>query len=186
VTLRLTNQFLIAMPNLADPNFSETLTLICEHNDEGALGFVVNRPAGIPLSELLDQQGLEYTPTPGITDAPLYQGGPVDIERGFILHSPERAWATTMKVSDDFAITSSRDIIEDTLRGEGPREIMYLLGYAGWAPGQLEQEMAENAWLTTEASADIVFRTPVESRWKKAASQLGIDLSLLNPDAGHA
>ena len=186
MTLQLTNQFLIAMPNLADPNFSETLTLICEHNDNGALGFVINRPAGIPLSDLLEQQGLAFSPMPGITDAPLYQGGPVDIDRGFILHSPEKTWATTMKVSDDFAITSSRDIIESTLQGEGPKDILYLLGYAGWAPGQLEEEMADNAWLTTGASADIVFHTPVEQRWKKAASQLGIDLSLLNPDAGHA
>ncbi len=174
------------MPNLADPNFSETLTLICEHNDDGALGFVVNRPAGIPLSDLLEQQGMTFTPTPGVTDVMLYQGGPVDIDRGFILHSPEKSWATTMKVSDDFAITSSRDIIEATLRGEGPAEIMYLLGYAGWAPGQLEQEMKENAWLTTQANADIVFHTPVEQRWRKAAGQLGIDLSLLNADAGHA
>lgn len=186
MTLQLTNQFLIAMPNLADPNFSETLTLVCEHNDNGALGFVINRPAGIPLSDLLEQQGLTFSPAPGITDAPLYQGGPVDTDRGFILHSPEKEWATTMKVSDAFAITSSRDIIESALAGEGPKDIMYLLGYAGWAAGQLEEEIADNTWLTTEASADIVFHTPVEQRWRKAAGQLGIDLSLLNPGAGHA
>ena len=174
------------MPNLADPNFSETLTLICEHNNNGALGFVINRPTGIPLSDLLEQQEMAFSPTPGVTDAPLYQGGPVDIDRGFILHSPEKQWATTMQVNDEFSITSSRDIIEAVLHAEGPKDIMYLLGYAGWAPGQLEEEIADNAWLTTRASADIVFHTPIEQRWKKAANQLGIDLNLLNPDAGHA
>jgi putative transcriptional regulator len=174
------------MPNLADPNFSESLTLICEHNPQGALGFVINRPAGIPLSDLLEQQDIPFTSHPGVTDVPLYQGGPVDIERGFILHSPEKQWSTTMPVSEEFSITSSRDIIEDTLKGEGPRDLMYLLGYAGWGAGQLEEEMATNAWLTTQASADIVFHTPPQDRWKAAASQLGIDLTLLNSDAGHA
>ena len=186
MNLKLSNQFLIAMPNLADPNFTETLTLICEHNEDGALGFVVNRPANIPLSDLLEQQEIEFTPVQGITDAPLYQGGPVDIERGFILHSPEKSWSTTMRVSDQFSITSSRDIIEDTLKGDGPQELMYLLGYAGWGAGQLEEEIATNAWLTTPATAEIVFHTPTEARWKAAAGQLGIDLTLLNPDAGHA
>jgi putative transcriptional regulator len=184
--LQLRNQFLIAMPNLADPNFNQSLTLICEHNSDGALGFVVNKPSELHLFELLEQQQLSYCPQPGVTDAPLYWGGPVEMQRGFILHSAEKTWHATMPVSDEISITSSIDIIEDTLQGKGPEQLMYLLGYAGWGAGQLEQEIADNSWLTVAADSETLFTTQAEQRWEAAASKLGVDLHLILGDAGHA
>ncbi len=184
--LRLAGHFLIAMPGMLDVNFSETLTLLCEHNAQGALGFVVNRPTELTLAELFEQQGVEFDPDSPVARQPLYAGGPVETERGFILHSPERRWEATMPVDEHFAITASRDIIEACARGEGPRHFLFLLGYAGWGPGQLEREMAENAWLSTPADPRIVFELPPAERWQAAARQMGIDLTLLNPDAGHA
>jgi len=184
--LQLANHFLIAMPDMADPNFAETLTLICEHNDDGALGFVVNRPTDIPVGELFQQQSIEYEPDFNIAQEPIHFGGPVHAEQGFVLHSSERSWDTTLTVSPDFRVTASRDIISAVAKGKGPNKVIFLLGYAGWGPGQLEQEMSANAWLTTEADSGIVFDTPSDQRWKAAASSLGIDLNLITTDAGHA
>lgn len=186
MSLQLTSHFLIAMPGMADTNFSKTLTLICEHNEQGAMGFVINRPMDVPVTELFSQQQIVIDNDSVIASLLLYAGGPVETERGFILHSPEKSWSTTMQVSDQFSISASRDIVEDTASGEGPEKLLFLLGYAGWGPGQLESEITENAWLTTAADPNVVFDLPWESRWRAAASQLGIDLSLLNPDAGHA
>ncbi len=184
--LRLAGHFLIAMPGMRDANFSETLTLLCEHNDQGALGFVVNRPTELTLAELFEQQGVDFDPDSPVARQPLYAGGPVETERGFILHSAEQRWEATMPVNEHFALTASRDIIEAVARGAGPRHFLFLLGYAGWGPGQLEGEMADNAWLTTPADPAIVFELPPRERWQAAARRLGIDLHLLNPDAGHA
>ncbi|HID82406.1 MAG TPA: YqgE/AlgH family protein [Chromatiales bacterium] len=184
--MQLANHFLIAMPDMADPNFAETLTLICEHNDDGALGFVINRPTDIPIQELFEQQGIEFDPQHNIGQEPIHFGGPVHAEQGFVLHSSERTWDTTLSVSPDFKITASRDIISAVAKGEGPGKVIFLLGYAGWGPGQLEEEISANAWLTTEADPGIVFNTPVEQRWQAAAQRLGIDLNLINTDAGHA
>ena len=184
--LELSNHFLIAMPQMADPNFSQTLTLICEHNDLGALGFIINRPTEVPVSELFSQQNMKVSDKNPLLSSALYAGGPVETERGFILHSTEKTWATTLSVSDSFAITASLDIIEATAAGDGPKDNLFILGYSGWGPGQLEQEITDNAWLTSEADADIVFKLPAEDRWKAAADELGVDLNLINPYAGHA
>ena len=171
---------------MADPNFSRTLTLICEHNDQGALGFIVNRPTDVPVRELFEQQDISIDTESPLLSSALYAGGPVETERGFILHSTEKTWANTLNVGDSFGITASLDIIEATALGNGPKNNLFLLGYAGWGPGQLEQEITANAWLTSKADADIVFKLPAEDRWQAAANGLGIDLNLINPGAGHA
>jgi putative transcriptional regulator len=186
MSLELSNHFLIAMPQMAGPNFAETLTLICEHSDQGALGFVINRPTEVLVSELFEQQNVKISTENPLLSSALYAGGPVNTEQGFILHSPEMTWETTMRVGNDFGITASLDIIEATATGNGPEHNLFLLGYAGWAPGQLEQEITANTWLTSQADPDIVFGLPSKDRWKAAAEGLGIDLNLLTPDAGHA
>ncbi len=181
----LSNHFLIAMPNLADPNFFHTVTLICEHNEEGALGIVINRPTDFSLGELLQQLEL-IEDADRYADIPVYAGGPVQGEHGFIVHSPPGEWAHSLRFGDGLALTTSRDLLEGIVEGRGPERLLVALGYAGWGPGQLEQELADNAWLTTPASHEILFEVPAEQRWKAAAAQLGIDLDLLSGDAGHA
>lgn len=181
----LTNQFLIAMPALADPNFFHTVTYICEHNAAGALGIIINRPLNITLGELL--QHLK-TPLPDSATGtmPVYSGGPVQQEQGFVIHSPVGDWDSTLRVTESIGVTTSRDVLQGLAEGRGPERLLIALGYAGWGPGQLEREMAENAWLSGPADADILFRTPYEQRWAAAAALLGVDLSLLSGDAGHA
>ena len=181
----LTNQFLIAMPGLEDPNFFHSVTYICEHNDEGALGLVINRPLGMQLDEILQHVQLDQA-EPEARQIPVHLGGPVQQDRGFVLHEPLGEWDATLKVTDRIGITSSMDILQAIARNEGPEHTLITLGYAGWGAGQLEQEMAENAWLSGPAHADILFDTPDEERWKAAAASLGIDLDLLSGEAGHA
>ena len=181
----LTNHFLIAMPTLADPNFFQTVTYICEHNDAGALGIVINRPLQLELSELFRHLNI-VEERPGTTKIPVFSGGPVQQEQGFVMHTPLGQWDSTLRVTDALGITTSKDILQALARNEGPRQIFIALGYAGWGPGQLEREMGENAWLSGPADPDVVFRVPVEKRWSAAAALLGIDLSLLSADAGHA
>lgn len=179
------NQFLIAMPGMADPNFSSSVTLICEHNDEGAMGIVINRPTEHTLADLFAQLAIdEYEDE--IAGQPIFYGGPVTPERGFVLHEPTGAWDSTMSVSPDIRVTLSRDILEAIAAGRGPQRFLMALGYAGWEKGQLEEEMLANSWLTVPASADIVFDTPFSQRWALAARQLGFDISHLSTDAGHA
>jgi len=184
--LALTNHFLIAMPDMVDPYFSATLSLICEHNTEGAMGFIVNRPMDLHAADLFEQQDIEFDPASQFAGLPLHMGGPVQQEQGFILHSGEKSWETTLTVSDDFKITSSRDIIADIAAGEGPDNFIILLGYAGWGAGQLETEILANSWLTSESDPEIVFKLPIEQRWHAAANSLGIDLNLISTDSGHA
>ena len=184
--LALANHFLIAMPDMADPYFSTTLSLICEHNQDGAMGFIVNRPLDIPAAELFLQQDIEFDPESELARLPLHMGGPVQQEQGFILHSGEQEWDTTLRVSSEFKITSSRDIIADIARGRGPEKFIILLGYAGWGNGQLEGEILANAWLTSESDPEIVFSTPIDQRWQAAATRLVIDFNLMSTDTGHA
>jgi putative transcriptional regulator len=184
-TLDLTNHFLIAMPSLADPNFSRTVTLVCAHNDDGAMGIVINRPMNIDLGEVLAQMQLE-SDNPAINQQPVFRGGPVHRDRGFIIHRPGTDWGSTIHVSEEVGVSTSREILEAISNGSGPRETLVALGYAGWGAGQLEQEIAQNAWLSGPADADIIFRAPPESRWERAAAKLGIDLVLLSQDVGHA
>lgn len=181
----LRDHFLIAMPSLSDPNFSNALIYVCEHSKEGSMGLVINRPMDVPLSHVFEQ--LELDSSTRVGEQPLLSGGPVGVERGFVLHTTkEQRWESTMKVSADISLTASRDILADIAAGHGPSDAVVVLGYAGWEPGQLEQEIAENAWLTVPASADIVFHTPFAERAQAAASTLGIDLIHLSGSAGHA
>jgi len=181
----LSNHFLIAMPTLDDPNFHHTTTYICEHNEEGALGVVINRPLEIQLGEILRHMDIT-TDIEAIQNQTVYMGGPVQSDRGFVLHEPVGDWEATLKVTDTIGITSSRDILADIARGDGPDHAIITLGYAGWGAGQLEQELAENTWLSGPASSKIVFETPSEQRWLAAAALLGIDLNLISSDPGHA
>lgn len=181
----LTNQFLIAMPGLADPNFHHTVTFICAHNEDGAMGIVINRPMELALADIFAQMNL--TPcSPDVGNMIIHQGGPVQTDRGFVLHRPDTSWHSSINVSDEIGVTTSRDILEAIAEGRGPGEAFIALGYAGWAAGQLEQEIKENAWLSGPAGSDIIFRTPVERRWEQAARLLGVDVNLLSPDIGHA
>ena len=181
----LSNHFLIAMPTLDDPNFHHTTTYICEHNEDGALGVVINRPLEIQLGEILRHMDMT-TDIEAVETQTVYMGGPVQSDRGFVLHEPLGDWEATLKVTDTIGITSSRDILADIARGEGPEHAIITLGYAGWGAGQLEQELAENTWLSGPASSKIVFQTPSSERWLAAAALLGIDLNLMSSDTGHA
>jgi putative transcriptional regulator len=170
----LANQLLIAMPGMADPNFSSTVTLICEHNDEGALGIVINRPLHV---ENADSAALDH---------PVLMGGPVGPERGFVLHDTSHQYENSLAVSSEICLTLSRDVIDAMASGRGPQKSLVALGYAGWEAGQLEAEMLANSWLNVPATAEIVFDMPFADRWAAAARALGVDLTLLSPEAGHA
>ena len=181
----LVNQLLIAMPGMLDPNFSTTVTLICEHNDEGALGIVVNRPTTLKLGGLFEQLSVK-DPDPDVAKSPVLSGGPVGTERGFVLHGPKHSYENTLAVSDDIRLTLSRDVIDAMATGQGPDNALVAIGYAGWEPGQLEDEMLANAWLNVPATPEIVFETPFAARWNSAARTLGIDIASMSTDAGHA
>lgn len=181
----LVNHFLIAMPGMGDPNFGETVTLICEHNDGGALGLVINRAIGMSLGEVLTQLGLE-TDDVALRDLPVMQGGPVQQDRGFVLHSRGGDWDSTLAISETLQVTTSQDVLAALAEGRGPERVLVALGYAGWGAGQLEQEMAANAWLSVAADPALVFEAPLEERWHRAAGLLGISLEQLSSYAGHA
>src|SRR5690242_5118802 len=181
----MTNQFLIAMPAMDDPNFRESVTFICEHNANGALGIIVNRPMNVVLADVLKQLSLK-TEDRDTGASPVYLGGPVATERGFVIHEPHGGWEATLKVSESLGVTTSRDILEAVAAGKGPQRCFVALGYAGWTAGQLEEEIKGNAWLSTPADARIIFDTPAELRWQAAAKLIGVDIALLSGDAGHA
>jgi putative transcriptional regulator len=181
----LTNQFLVAMPGMSDPNFAQTVTLVCEHSAQGALGIVINRPLSMTLGEVFTQLGLDASRSRVAEDAVL-QGGPVQTDRGFVLHSPGPRWDSTLPVSERLHLTTSRDVLDALARGEGPAEVIVALGYAGWDAGQLEAEMAQNAWLTVPADERLLFETPVAERWQAAGRLLGVNLLHMSSDAGHA
>jgi len=181
----LTNQFLIAMPGLMDPNFHQTVTLICAHNEEGAMGIVINRPLNFALGEVLSQMELASTNNNAL-NIPVYHGGPVQTDRGFVLHTMVNDWESSIRVSDRISVTTSRDILESIAQGAGPDHALIALGYAGWAAGQLEQELKENIWLNGPAEIDIIFNTPYDRRWEKSAALLGVDLGRISSDIGHA
>lgn len=184
-TTDLTNNFIIAMPNLADDNFNHTVTYICEHNKNGCFGIVINRVTDVTLDEVIHQMDIETSQSIA-HNKHIYHGGPVQQERGFILHSPLGEWNSSLKINDNLALTTSRDILEAIAHDEGPDQSMIALGYAGWSSGQLEQELADNTWLNCPADEQIIFDLPAEKRWQASADLLGIDLQLLINDAGHA
>jgi len=183
-TTYLTGQFLIAMPTLADPNFAHTVTYLCQHSAQGALGIVISRPLEIQLASLLEAMQIPILEE-RVANAPVYFGGPVQPERGFVLHTPVGEWQGTLAVSDEIGLTTSRDILEAIAAGKGPSKFLVALGYAGWGEGQLEQEMLENAWLNVPADLSILFDLLPAQRWRAAALRLGIDLSLMSSQAGH-
>ena len=188
--LSLKNQFLLAMPGLAGTYFGDTLTLICEHNDEGAMGLIVNRPSQVTLIELLAQLGIDKGQTP--VERIVMEGGPVGGERGFILHSEDARFEASLALGGGVMLSSAREVLEAIARNEGPQDYLVALGYAGWDAGQLESEVADNAWLTCPADAqgalirEILFHTPFEARVQRAAASLGIDFALISSQAGHA
>jgi len=181
----LTNHFLIAMPGLMDINFSQSVTYICEHNENGTLGITINRPADVKLSEIFNQLNIT-SDNEKINNQNIYLGGPVQMDRGFLLHTPSGHWSSSLKVTDSISVTTSSDILMAIAHNEGPKDVIIALGYAGWAEGQLEAEIAENAWLNCPANEEILFHTSADQMWEKAAKLMGVDLSLLSNDAGHA
>ena len=183
--VNLTHHFLIAMPNMADPYFTRSLTFICEHNEQGALGVVVNRPIDMTLAALFERLSLEL-PEHGIGRSPVYFGGPVQTDRGFVLHAPLGEWQSTLAVRGKLGLTTSRDILEAVQQGTGPARMLVTLGYSGWSAGQLENEIKQNAWLTVEAQDSIIFDMPAEDRLAAAMEVLGVDYARLSEDAGHA
>ena len=181
----LTNQLLIAMPGMADPNFSTTVTLICEHNEEGALGIIINRPLNLKLAGLFDQLAVPEA-DPEASENPVVSGGPVGTERGFVLHDKQHRFENTLAVSEDIQLTFSRDVIDAMAVGDGPDKALVAIGYAGWEAGQLEEEMLANSWLSVAATPELVFDTPFQDRWSSAARLIGVDIASMSPDAGHA
>ncbi|MGO9443241.1 MAG: YqgE/AlgH family protein [Thiobacillaceae bacterium] len=181
--VNLTNHFLIAMPNMADPNFSGALTYICDHSDQGALGVVVNRPTDLQLSALFTQIGLSL---PEDLEQIVYFGGPVQTERGFVLHTPKGSYSSTLAVNSAVNLTTSKDVLEAVSNGDGPSKFMVSLGYAGWSAGQLESELAQNAWLSVAAQPEVIFDLPPEERLPAAMRLLGVNFSNLSDKAGHA
>lgn len=183
--MNLTDQFLIAMPSLADPNFHGTVTYMCAHSEEGAMGIVINRPLDIPLGEMLEHLKIEVADA-SVARRPVLHGGPVQRERGFVIHEPAGEWDSVLKVGERIGIATSRDILDAVARGEGPARVVVALGYAGWGAGQLEREVLDNAWLSGPADSGIIFDLPYEDRWASATRMLGVDPDRLVGGAGHA
>lgn len=180
----LKNQFLIAMPSLEDSNFNHTVSLMCEHHGEGAVGLVINRPTELKLTDMMKQMGLGTTLLD--PDAHVFWGGPVQPERGFVVHRGPGGWESCLELSEGLFITSSRDILKAIGEGDGPKEYFVVLGCASWGEGQLEEEILHNSWLNSPLSAQILFQTPVRDRWKEATKLLGVDVTQLTAAAGHA
>jgi putative transcriptional regulator len=181
----LTHHFLIAMPAMQEGFFAGTLTYICEHDENGALGLVVNRPISLTLAEMFGQINIPLH-EPSLGKTPVYVGGPVQVERGFVLHDTRQDWQSTLRINDRLALTTSKDILEAMGEGEGPDNFLVTLGYSGWEPGQLEHEINENTWLTVPATEKILFGMPAEERLAAAMALLGVSYSMLVEDAGHA
>ena len=182
---RLTGQILVAMPTLTDPNFAQTVILICAHGAEGAMGIILNRSLERPSFEGLLQQ-LDIAPRPPERDIRLCAGGPVENVRGFVVHTLDWMADGTLRVDEGLGLTTSLDILKAVAQGQGPRECLLALGYAGWGPGQLETEFGQNSWLTVQADEALVFEGDNETRWRRAMQKLHVDPALLSPNAGHA
>lgn len=190
-SINLTDHFLIAMPGLSDELFGRSVVYMCEHSDRGALGLVINKPADMRLPQLFDKLEMPLQRA-DLTDMPVYQGGPVQTERGFVLHEAvpgaegETVYASTMTIPGGLEMTTSRDVLEAMSTGAGPRRVLITLGYSSWGKGQLESEIVENSWLTVPADHALMFDTPVEQRYERAMALLGLQPWMLSPDAGHA
>ena len=181
----LRNHFLLAMPSLSEGIFSHSITYICEHGESGAMGIVINQPLELTVAEIFDH--LQIKALRDFDEVPVLAGGPVQIDHGFVLHrAMDTEWEASIRVTDDITLTTSRDVLRAIANGSGPEEHLIALGYAGWSPGQLEQELAQNSWLTLPADSEILFGTPCEQRLGAAAARLGIDMNLISGQAGHA
>jgi putative transcriptional regulator len=191
--INLTNQFLIAMPGVTDPTFAGSVIYLCEHNEKGALGLVINKPVDIKLRNLFEKVELSLT-REDIADAPVYFGGPVHTERGFVLHERVQAegeqgsaYNSTLAVAGGgLDMTTSKDVLEALADGSGPKRLLVTLGYSGWGAGQLEDELSRNGWLTVDADPSVIFDTPIEQRYDRALGLLGFDPRMLSQEAGHA
>ncbi|HET7864887.1 MAG TPA: YqgE/AlgH family protein [Burkholderiaceae bacterium] len=187
--INLTNQFLIAMPGMADDTFAGTVIYLCEHTERGALGLVINKPIDIKLKRLFEKVELELD-REDLADAPVFFGGPVQTERGFVLHDrlgeEGGHYNSTLSIPGGLEMTTSKDVLEALAHGAGPKRVLITLGYAGWGAGQLEDELSRNGWLNVNADPGIIFETPVEQRYERALSLLGIDRGMLSQEAGHA
>ncbi|HMN34052.1 MAG TPA: YqgE/AlgH family protein [Chiayiivirga sp.] len=182
----LANRFLIAVPGMDDPNFNGGVALLCHHSAEGAMGLLVNRTSDFILGEVMAQMGIQSV-DPQLAAMPVLAGGPVEPERGFVLHSPDGGpWDSTFEVSGEIHLTTSRDILEAMARGQGPRHAAVALGYSGWGVLQLESELREHVWLSVDATPDIVFEVPLEARWRAATRLIGIDPAALASYSGNA
>ncbi|WP_404822440.1 YqgE/AlgH family protein [Noviherbaspirillum aerium] len=187
--LHLADHFLIAMPSMLDPVFGGTVVYICEHNADGALGIIVNKATDMTMDVLLERIDLGADPVAGriaVDKKPVMFGGPVQVERGFVLHSPHGDYSSMMKVNERVALTTSKDVLEEVAAGRGPERILVTLGCAGWSAGQLEEEIVRNGWLTVRAEPSVIFDLPAEQRFTAAMKLLGIDPMMLTGDAGHA
>ena len=188
--MNLTGHFLIAMPNLTDPYFAKSVTFICTHNQDGAMGIVINRPTDMSYETLFEKINIKLEDT-AIANDPVLYGGPVQPERGFVLHEPFGDWDSSITINDKTSLTTSKDILEAVAVGAGPKKLIFLLGYAGWTPNQLEQEIVQNSWLSVQAKDietlnKILFDTPHEEQLNAAISLLGFDPAMLSDVAGHA
>lgn len=192
--INLTNHFLIAMPGLEDMAFARSVVYVCEHGKNGALGLVINKPSDINLKGLFDKVELPLG-RQDLVQLPVFQGGPVQVDRGFVLHEPffaegdkpsESVYASTMSIPGGLEMTTSKDVLEALSTGAGPRRVLVSLGYSAWAEGQLESELGENSWLTVDADIAVIFDTPVEERYDRALGLLGLQVWMLSPQAGHA
>ena len=188
--INLTNQFLIAMPGMADGNFAGAVVYLCEHTEKGALGLVINKPIDIKLKKLFEKVELSLT-RDDLADEPVYYGGPVQTERGFVLHERQsdeaRPYSSTLSIpGGSLDMTTSKDVLEALSNGAGPKKILVTLGYSGWGAGQLEDELGRNGWLTVDARPEVIFDTPIEQRYERALSLLGFDPRMLSQEAGHA
>lgn len=197
-SLNLTNHFLIAMPSMLDPVFGGTVVYLCEHNANGALGVVINKPTDMTMQVLFDRIDLklEISPGPGgpgglefgdpMAERPVMFGGPVQVERGFVLHTPVKQYSSTLKVTDEIAMTTSKDVLEEVAHGNGPQRILVSLGCSGWSAGQLESEIVHNGWLTVAADPAIIFELPIAERFAAAVNLLGISPYMLTAESGRA
>lgn len=181
----LRDHFLLAMPSLSEGIFAQSITYICEHGESGAMGIVINRPLDLSVSEIFEH--LQIRARRDFSAEPVMAGGPVQMDHGFVLHRHcDKPWEASLKVTPEITLTTSRDILRAIAIGEGPRDHLIALGYAGWGAGQLEQELADNSWLTLPGNSDVIFATPCDQRLGAAAAQLGIDMNLISAQAGHA
>ena len=194
--INLTHHFLIAMPGLMDESFSRSVVYMCEHSDRGALGLIINKPSNLKMLDLFEKVELNLGRT-DLIEIPVFQGGPVHTERGFVLHEPlsdaalgsdsnETAYASTLSIPGGLEMTTSKDVLEALSTGAGPKRVLITLGYSAWAQGQLESELGENSWLTVQADPQVIFDTPIEQRYDRALALLGLQAWMLSPQAGHA